>query len=238
MTRLSQAEHGKVVQFEGRLTSAGMTVEDLEYLLTGNAQFKAGGLVAVTRCMQYLGNNSCGLSIQFAEIVSGVHVRLQGSTSDPEGIGIEMLNLVGDNAILTLPVGGEEWMPLILGWECQLTDERQLLARRVLDPKVWVELLVGWQARFYVEPSGQRNFELRMLPKDTPRKATGKIAQTILENGWEYDESEFPVEDVPCPSCHQTTVAGWMLYRDGRHEHTIYVCTNCSWEGWSVDSED
>lgn len=63
--------------------------------------------------------------------------------------------------------------------------------------------------------------------------------------------SFFTVDDLPCPSCDQYTVVGYLLIDEhGRHQHTRYRCTfwrsgvkpdlsgalhaPCEWEGWSV----
>lgn len=69
------------------------------------------------------------------------------------------------------------------------------------------------------------------------RRARGEIAQRIAQQGWNYG-AEFEVS-LPCPACNQMAIKGWMLVDDKkRHQHTIYVCINCDWEGWVVPEPD
>lgn len=69
-------------------------------------------------------------------------------------------------------------------------------------------------------------------------KEAGKIAKTITNNDWEYGQ-EFEVVELPCPDCGQYIVKGWSMNdHQGKHQHTIYVCTGCDWEGWFVPDPD
>lgn len=43
--------------------------------------------------------------------------------------------------------------------------------------------------------------------------------------------------DVPCPSCARPSLVGVLLVdQDGRHQHTLYVCTlfGCRWQGYNA----
>lgn len=75
------------------------------------------------------------------------------------------------------------------------------------------------------------------MTSDTPPRHAEDERNAASVNQLGQYESWFCVAR-PCPDCGKITVFGWSIFKNGQHNHTIYVCTACPWEGWVVPRHD
>lgn len=90
-------------------------------------------------------------------------------------------------------------------------------------------------------------YEIRvdLLSNDEP--AITLDAVEVLLAADPYDARAWKVKSLPCPTCGNMTVMGYLLVKENdEHMHTHYVCTfwrsrttvRCGWSGYSVPGWD